>query len=89
VYENLLIAIMYALASGVLFATNSLIMRHFVRNVGFTPIQLNVDGFMVCAVVLVSCFFMSDVSYTVFDIFEGIFCSFLSMGGTVSITKAL
>ena len=64
-------------------------MRHYVREVGFSALQLNVDGFMVCAVVLTCCFVMTDTHYTMFDIAEGIFCSFVSMGGTVSLTKAL
>ena len=84
-----MIAIAYAVASGVLFGVNALIMRHYVREVGFSALQLNVDGFMVCAVVLTCCFVVTDTHYTMFDVAEGIFCSFVSMGGTVSLTKAL
>ncbi len=32
---------------------------------------------------------MTETQYSKFDIVEGIFCSFVSMGGTVSLTKAL
>ena len=84
-----MIAIAYAVASGVLFGVNALIMRHYVREVGFSALQLNVDGFMVCAVVLTCCFVVTDTHYTMFDVAEGIFCSFVSMGGTVSLSKAL
>ena len=88
-YTNLLIAIAYALSSGVLIATNALIMRHYVRVVGFSPLQLNIDGFMVCAVVLIACFCLTETKYRMLDIGKAILCSVTSMAATVSITTAL
>ena len=88
-YSNLLVAITYALSSGVLIATNALIMRYYVRVIGFSPLQLNIDGFMVCAVVLITCFCLTETEYTVLDIGEAILCSVTSMAATVSITTAL
>ena len=38
VYDELLIAIAFAVGSGVLFGVNALIMRHFVRQVGFSAL---------------------------------------------------
>ncbi len=51
-YDMLMVACIFGIATGFSFATNALIVKHFIRTAGFSPIQLNVD----C--VAVSGFFM-------------------------------
>ena len=64
-------------------------MKYFVNQVGFTPSRLTIDGFMICAIVLITCYFTSSVEYKMIDIVEAVLCSFVSMGGTISLTTAL
>ena len=49
-----MLAIAYSLTTGALISANSIIMRHYVKNVGFTPLQLNIDGYMIsgCALAI-------------------------------------
>ena len=42
-YEMLIVACIFGIATGFSFATNALIVKHYIRTAGFSPIQLNVD----------------------------------------------
>ncbi len=44
---------------------------------------------MICAIVLITCYFTASVEYKMVDIVEAVLCSFVSMGGTISLTTAL
>ena len=44
---NLYLSIFFALLIGFLFSTSSLISREFVKRGNITPIQFNIDGFMI------------------------------------------
>ena len=45
--DNLYLSIFFALFIGFLFTTSSLISREFVKRGNITPIQFNIDGFMI------------------------------------------
>lgn len=88
-WVNLWVAIFYALATGVGYSTNAVIMRHLIKNVGFTAVQLNIDGFALMSLVLLALFFTSNAVYSVWDLAEAIAVSLLSIWGTVCLAKAL
>ena len=88
VYSELLMAIFYACFSGFLIGLNGLIMRYFVKQVGYTALQLNIDSFMLCGIYLFTRQVLSNNEFTTWDYAEGVLSALLSMGGVVSLTKA-
>ena len=57
----MMIAIAYALATGLGYSLNSVVMRYYVQTVGFTVLQLNIDGFAVMALCLLGMFYVTEV----------------------------
>ena len=48
----MLIAIFFAILCGISFAFSTLVMKYYVQKFGYGVIQLNLDGFIVFAPVL-------------------------------------
>lgn len=83
------LSILFAIGCAFCYAINALIMKHFIKEVGFTPIQLNLDGFFVCSIYMAFCFFTTSTVYTMQDILLVCFSSVLSLIGVTSLTIAL
>ena len=88
-WQNLMIAIGYALATGLCYSLNSVIMRYYVRNVGFTVVQLNIDAMGMLGFFLLVMFCVTPVSYSIFDVLLGTVIAFLSLLGTLCVCHAL
>ena len=84
-----MIAIGYALATGLCYSLNAVIMRYYVRTVGFTVVQLNIDAMGMLGVFLLAMFCVTPVSYSIFDVLLGIVIAFLSLLGTLCVCHAL
>lgn len=86
----LLMSVLCAVLCGASFAVNSLVMKHYVKAHAFGPIQLNLDGYMVC-VVLFLCpgyFIYGPSHYSNADIVKSQASGILSLLGTAAMTKA-
>ena len=59
-YKQLLFAILFALLVGFGYMINAVIMRYSVTKIGFSNMQLNVDGLMVMGAILTVLFFWTD-----------------------------
>ncbi len=75
-YSDLLIAIGFSQLTACCFTSNSLISRHYIKNVKFNPIQLNIDGCVLSGCVFLTFFIFTEHNYSVFTILEGILVSF-------------
>lgn len=85
------LAIFFAILTGLCFSLNSFVMKYYVDKIGFTPFQLNMDGYMVCNIFLTAGFFyMGGFSYYDTSInVKAMTSSFLSLVGTTAMTIAL
>jgi hypothetical protein len=87
------LAILFAILSGVCFSINALVMKHYVQAVKFTPMQLNLDGYMVCNIWLTASFVYVIATegfiYSWYDLLLATLASWISLASTVSITIAL
>ena len=74
---------------GLSFALNSFVMKHYVKKFNFDVIQLNLDGYLICSVILLTGYLVeSPSSYTVPDVLKATAASVLSLIGTASMTQA-
>ncbi len=64
-YIQLLYAILFAGLVGVGYSINAVIMRYSVTKIGFTNMQLNVDGLMVMGAIFGVMFFMTEKTYSI------------------------
>lgn len=90
--DHLIWAVFFALLSGVLIGLNGVIFRFYVVKVGYSALQLNIDGFMWSGLALSFLFghavYFEAVEYSARDLTEGVFAAFLSMGGVYSLARA-
>ena len=74
---------------GFSFALNSFVMKHYVLKFKFDVIQLNLDGYLICAVILAIGYFVKGPSaYSIGDVMKAVTASVLSLIGTASMTHA-
>ena len=84
-----MLSVFCAVLCGASFAVNSLVMKHYVKEYNFGPIQLNLDGYMVCVIFLCSGYFIYGPSeYTRSDIVKSSASGVLSLLGTAAMTRA-
>jgi drug/metabolite transporter (DMT)-like permease len=91
VYNYVLLAVAVALSTGFTFAFSAAVMKHFLKDQGFTPARFNIDGSMIsgCIMLVGLIYTHRSNAYTAFDILEGVLTSFLLMGGIICIGSAL
>lgn len=92
VQRDLILAVMFALITGFSFAVSSLVTKHYIKEAGFSPIKLSVDGMMISALMQLPLLYYCNSyrqAFALYDIGEGIVTSFCLMGGAVSIGQAL
>lgn len=78
---------MFAVMCGFSFALNSFVMKHYVQKFNFDVIQLNLDGYIICAVFLAIGYFVKGVdAYSLGDVMKAVAASVLSLVGTASMT---
>ena len=64
-------------------------MKHYVFKFEFSVIQLNLDGYIICAVILFIGYFVQGVdSYSIADVLKAVAAAVLSLVGTASMTQA-
>ena len=64
-------------------------MKHYVQKFKFDVIQLNLDGYLICAIILMTGYFVEGPSaYSIADVLKAVAASVLSLIGTASMTKA-
>ena len=87
--KYLLLSVVFALICGLLFSINSFVMKYYPKKYGFSVIQLNLDGYLICSIFLAIGFFIKGAStYSGVDILKAIGASVLSLIGTASMTQA-
>jgi len=59
-YDMLIVACIFGITTGFSFATNALIVKHFIKAAGFTPIQLSVDCIAVSGCLMLVMFMMTE-----------------------------
>ena len=64
-------------------------MKHYVLKFKFDVIQLNLDGYLICAVILAIGYLVKGPSaYSIGDVMKAVAASVLSLIGTASMTHA-
>ena len=75
---------------GLSFAVNSLVMKYYVQKFNYGVIQLNLDGYVVFAPVLIAGYLLfGPQKYSNGDIAMAFACNLLSIFGTAAMTHAL
>jgi drug/metabolite transporter (DMT)-like permease len=91
-YNMLWISVFFAMLTGMAFATNAFIVKHYCKNVGFSPFQLTLDGNAVSAVPMIIGYIlvqMSDTPISIIDSAIGVTISFLYVCGSICFAHAL
>ena len=84
------LSILFALLSGLSVALNTWVMKHYVKAHQFGVIQLNLDGYLLCSLVLLVGFFMyGPENYSWQDIGSSFLSSFFQLVGFALMTQAL
>ena len=89
--EYLVLAIATALLTGVILTINAIVLRHYVKYIHISPLQLNFDGGLIQMAVLMVLFFIyvrEHGMYEWFDFCESIFASLLSMAANITLSQA-
>ena len=64
-------------------------MKHYPRKYNFSVIQLNLDGYLICCVFLLSGYFIAGADlYSSDDMWKAFWAAVLSLIGTASMTEA-
>lgn len=87
----LVLAIIFALICGLILTINAVIMRHYVKYLHISPLQLNNDGGLLQLVVLLvlfSLYVKDNGMYEWPDLIESVGASILSMFANVTLSKA-
>lgn len=50
----LILSVIFAVMCGLSFALNSFVMKYYPRKYKFDVIQLNLDGYLICSIFLVT-----------------------------------
>lgn len=59
-YSKLLLAVMFAVLVGAGYSVNAVVMRYSVAQIGFTNLQLNIDGLMVMGAIFAALFVITE-----------------------------
>lgn len=86
-----MMAIATAVFCGMILTINAVLLRHYVKVMKITSMQLNTDGGIIQMFVLVILFTLyvrDNGMYDTFDLLEGILASFLSMCASITLAQA-